>query len=279
MKTFRELFWGIGASLLSLLILFGALSIAFFEENSSPSPQPSPTATFSFAEVFPTLTIFVPSPTATASPSRTATQTATQPATNTPEPLPTQTASLNACTPPEGWEAIPMDSDFVLEMIGEVSDVSLGDLLDATCLDDTNTSGLDTIYVYAPSPTPSVYECGPPAGWKTYRVKSGDNLFRIGLAYDLTVPEIQFANCLGNSTLIITGQILYVPNVSPRKTSPKPTKTRKAKKHHRSNTPVPTRQNTNTPIPSNTLVPPTVPPTPIVSLTTPPPTNTSTPTP
>ncbi|NQU30601.1 MAG: LysM peptidoglycan-binding domain-containing protein, partial [Anaerolineae bacterium] len=55
--------------------------------------------------------------------------------------------------------------------------------------------------------------CGVPAGWITYTVKSGDNLFRIGLAYRVTVADLQSANCLGYSTGIIIGKNIYVPNV------------------------------------------------------------------
>lgn len=62
--------------------------------------------------------------------------------------------------------------------------------------------------------TLTLIPCGAPAGWITYTVKSGDNLFRLGLAYRITVTQLQNANCLGISTHIIVGQKIYVPNVS-----------------------------------------------------------------
>jgi len=61
--------------------------------------------------------------------------------------------------------------------------------------------------------TLTLIPCGAPAGWISYTVRSGDNLFRLGLAYRIPVPELQNANCLGYSTQIIVGEKLFVPNV------------------------------------------------------------------
>jgi LysM repeat protein len=60
------------------------------------------------------------------------------------------------------------------------------------------------------SPQPTL-ACPPPQGWVAYEVQPNDNLFRLGLAYGVTVRDLQAANCLGDSVMIEIGQTLYVP--------------------------------------------------------------------
>jgi len=55
--------------------------------------------------------------------------------------------------------------------------------------------------------------CGKPRGWVIYVVQSGDTLFTLSQTYNVSVSDLQNANCLGTSTLIIAGDRLYVPNV------------------------------------------------------------------
>lgn len=63
--------------------------------------------------------------------------------------------------------------------------------------------------------TPTTVSCSPPPGWIVYIVQPGDNLFRIGLAYNIPYQQLQQANCLASS-FIHAGQRLYVPNVPTR---------------------------------------------------------------
>ena len=71
--------------------------------------------------------------------------------------------------------------------------------------------------------------CTKPDGWTDYKVKSGDTLFSIATLYQTDYPTLQEGNCMGTSTQIITGQILWVPDnatLVPAKTAtktPKPT--------------------------------------------------------
>lgn len=68
-----------------------------------------------------------------------------------------------------------------------------------------------------PSPTPGYQNsatpvpCGAPKGWLTYIIQPGDTLYRLSQAYGITVGQIQQANCMGTSTLLETGQALFVP--------------------------------------------------------------------
>jgi uncharacterized repeat protein (TIGR01451 family) len=59
------------------------------------------------------------------------------------------------------------------------------------------------------------YICpGPPAGWVTYTVQSGETLYDIGLYTDATIAVLQTANCLSTPNQIYSGQKLYVPPIS-----------------------------------------------------------------
>lgn len=64
------------------------------------------------------------------------------------------------------------------------------------------------------SPTPAstrATPCAPPANWVVYVVRRGDTLFQLSQRYGVSLAALRQANCLGSSSLIITGQRLYVP--------------------------------------------------------------------
>lgn len=66
-------------------------------------------------------------------------------------------------------------------------------------------------------PAPTKTPCGPPAGWVAYTVRVGDTLYSLAKRTNTTVPQIQRANCL-NSTVILSGQPLYLPFSPPTPT-------------------------------------------------------------
>ncbi|NSW51440.1 MAG: LysM peptidoglycan-binding domain-containing protein [Anaerolineae bacterium] len=115
-------------------------------------------------------------------------------------------------------------------------------------------------------------QCQPPVGWRLYTVQSGDNLYRISLKFRVSISLLQKANCLGNSTTIISGQLLWVPNVAtstpdvtetarPQPThTPQPTPTIMATEDIPTDTPEPTGQPTeesSSPSPTETTAAPT----------------------
>lgn len=55
------------------------------------------------------------------------------------------------------------------------------------------------------------YACSRPAGWIIYSVRSGDTLYGLSRAVGSTVDAIQSANCMGNTTLIRTGDQIFLP--------------------------------------------------------------------
>jgi LysM repeat protein len=135
------------------------------------------------------------------------------------------------------------------------------------------------------SPTLATTEsvCNPPAGWVSYTVQPNESLNQIALKFNMTVAELQEANCMGQSVVIYPGQVIYVPNV-PTRTPPRystriPTRTPSPTKRDVPHTQTPTPNPTDTPRPSVTLSPTDTPrPSPTKTITPPPlPTHTFTP--
>lgn len=128
---------------------------------------------------------------------------------------------------------------------------------------------------------PTATMCVIPATWIEYTVKSGDTLYSIATKYQTTFRTLQAGNCLGGSTRIYTGQVLYVPNnptITPTRTKRPP----KTLTPTMTNTPKPSSTPTFTPTQTPTFTPtqtPTNTSSPPTDTYTPIPTDTDTPTP
>jgi LysM repeat protein len=87
----------------------------------------------------------------------------------------------------------------------------------ANCLSSYDIPAGFVIYVPRVVATVTVVPCGPPAGYvKRYVVQRGDTLSSIARLYGIPYTTLQRANCMGSSTTIYAGQLLWVPNVPPR---------------------------------------------------------------
>lgn len=148
-------------------------------------------------------------------------------------PSPTATATLlpsTTCPIPNGWTSYIVQLGDTLDALALRYGITAAILQEKNCL--VTSALLPDTRLYVPSyPTATPIPCGAPYNWTIfYNVQAGDNLYRIGLKYRVTVAQLQQANCLGYSTQISVGQRLYVPNV-----------------------PTSTPEVTNTPIPTSTL--------------------------
>jgi len=106
--------------------------------------------------------------------------------------------------------------------------------------------------VITPPPIHTLVPCGSPNTWVVYFVQPGDSLYHLSQVYGVTVAKLQQANCLGSSTSLHTGQLLYVPPWAPIAPSPIPP-----------TVVLPTNTPTDTQVyipPSDTPIPPTQPP-------------------
>lgn len=202
MKALRQLGSGFIIGAISLLLVIGGISLSLAETSAPeipPTPSPIPT-TFAveFASPLPSPTTFLETPT----------EFPTFPPTTTLVPVQPTT-----CTIPSGWIAITVGANDTLYSIAERYKTT-ADALDASnCLNNIPPAPGSILYV-PPVPTVTVIPCGPPSSWrKTHTVKAGENLYRISLLYRTTVAQLQSANCMGSSTIIHIGQLLWVPNV------------------------------------------------------------------
>ncbi len=267
MQSLRQLGISILFAAISLMLILGGFS-ASLAESQIDHPQ--------FA------------PTETSPPTREAVDTST-PTLATPGLLPSPTISSSptptitllpptSCPPPTGWVAYAVQVSDTLDNLALSYKVPKERLQVGNCLFGDNLIPNTLIYLpptQPPTITATFIPCGAPASWITYVVKAGDNLYRISLAYRVTVSQLQNANCLGNSINIAVGQRLYVPNVptstpaltstptitathpteTPTQTSSVETPTNTETSVHPSETFTPLPPKTDTPIPTFTYTP------------------------
>ncbi len=233
MQALRQMGGGLIIAIVSLLLVIGGIALSLAETSSSspdtPTPFPSPTQ---IPELF--------------APTSTNTIAAL---TDTPTTTPTETIlPPTACSVPSGWFQVAVGTNDTLYTIAERYRTSTDQLSAANCLTNLNPPAGSLIYV-PPVPTVTVISCGPPAGWvKTHRVQSGDNLFRIALSYGISYPQLQRANCMGSSTTIYAGQLLWVPNIPTLTPAvPSPTSTNKPAATNTTDFSTPTNTATSTP--------------------------------
>lgn len=158
--------------------------------------------------------------------------------------LPTMAINTPACGPPPGWIAYSIRGGDTLASLGIQYGVTPELLAWNNCLViDTIIPGtiLYIPYQLAQVESPPVVvnlpgideqpgsqpvinkpRCGAPSGWVKYRVQRGDTLFALSQLLNVTVKQLQQANCLGSSTLIRTGQTLFVPYLPVRPIKPTP---------------------------------------------------------
>jgi LysM repeat protein len=212
MSSLRQVIFGTLAAILSSAIVMGSFMLAFTEGTEVVGLVPTPTPeTISIIQQtsptpgLPTLTVLPGDPTHTAAP--------TLEPTSTPTSADTETTahSSTTCTYPAGWNSLAVQPGDTLNSIAAAYSVTTEALLEANCLVIDALMPGSLLYVPGLPPTPAPIQCGPPRSWVTYVVRQGDNLYQLSRILGVSVAQLQSANCLGSSTLIRTGQRLYVP--------------------------------------------------------------------
>lgn len=210
MQALRQLGGGVILALLSVLLVVGGISLALAE---TLPPQATPTP------IPPTVSLDFPTATFTVLPLNSQTVTPSF----TPVMLATDTVSATntlfvqvACRFPSGWIAITTTSADTIYSLAQRYKTTAENLSTANCLSSFDIPPGFVLYV-PPVPTVTVIPCGPPQNYvKRYYVRPGDTLYSIALAYGITYQTLQRANCMGSSTTIYVGQLLWVPYVPTR---------------------------------------------------------------
>lgn len=260
----RELVTGLLAALVSILIIGGSLFISFAENSSEIAFAFTTTHTQTLTGS-PTVIVQTPKP---GEPSLTPSPTALP-------PTPTTIATTASCQFPFEWIAIMVNQGDTLDSLAVTYQTTPETLMEANCLLIETLRPGSQLFVPKPgetltpkkiTPRPSATPClGPPSSWVEYTIRSGDTLFSLSQAYDVSISAIQAANCMGSSTIIKTGEKIWLPNVPTKTPATSPT-----------GTPTQTLTPTATPTESNTATAtPTDGPT---GTSTPTPTDTATPT-
>ena len=213
MKSIGQLFLGLVTALASSLLVLSAASLSLLEGGGQITPQ-TPTTTLLANQAKLEISL---------------------PVVTTPTPIPM--TPTPACPAPEGWITYVIGPGDTLESLAQEWGTTSDVLYKKNCLLSQSLAAGYTLYrppkvtpsvtfTMEPSPEDTLSEetptftathqlCGPPSSWIIYIVKPGDNLYRIGLAFGVTVDQLKFANCL-TSDNIRAGQRLNVPNVPTR---------------------------------------------------------------
>jgi LysM repeat protein len=240
MQNLRQLGGGVIIALVSVLLVIGGISLALSENflsQATPTPIP-PTISLSF----PTGTFTVSASALSGTPTATQTQTLTPFLSETA--FATNTLFVQAsCTTPSGWVRIFITAGDTIYSLAQRYKTTAENLGAANCLSSFDVPAGLALYV-PPVPTVTVIPCGPPAGYvRRYVVQPGDNLYRIAISFGITYQQLQRANCMGTSTTIYAGQLLWVPNLPTRTPVPGVTNIPDFP------TAIPTQTASNTPLP------------------------------
>ncbi|NLG98578.1 MAG: LysM peptidoglycan-binding domain-containing protein, partial [Chloroflexi bacterium] len=75
------------------------------------------------------------------------------------------------------------------------------------------TESTGPFFELTPPAEQAVTNCEMLPGWEPYVVNPTDSLFRLSVVFGVSVEALQVANCMGDSTVILPGQVIYVPSL------------------------------------------------------------------
>lgn len=147
-------------------------------------------------------------------------------------PVPQGTPTGTPCPYPEGWLPVTVQSGQNIVTLALAGGITPQQLAASNCMDLFSPLKPGSI-IYVPpitptatstkllsiatlTPTSTPYDCGPPSDWTIHAVVAGETLEMLAGAYGESIANLQKANCLGDSTAIVPGVVLFVPNVPTR---------------------------------------------------------------
>ena len=230
MNNLRQVGLGLLVAVVSVVILFGSLSLAMLEgaaplalspaitwtpRSISPTPSASPFSSITLATPAPSKLTLTGSPKATLRPNPKATTSPTPTSSPTGTLTPPPTAY---CKYPSNWSPIILQSGDTLKRLASTYQTTEKALVQGNCMVSKELIPGALLYIPdLPMPQKTI-TYGPPLGWVYYVIKPGDTLSGIAMFYGTTVQQLMSANRLESST-IWSGQRLLVPerlrNITP----------------------------------------------------------------
>ncbi len=214
MQIARQGLAGLMVAIISLGLVAGSMLISLTENPTSLLKRSPSTETATAAIVLPAT--YTNTPARSSSPAPTLTPTRSPTASLTPAPPTT-------CPAPAGWKPYQVQFGDTLDDLAGEFHTSAASIQAGNCL--VSTELLPGTILYLPplvsTPTASLTPtatlvpghagCQPPAGWAPYVIEHGDTLIGLGKLYHVTPAEIQAANCMGYSTILVHGVTIYLP--------------------------------------------------------------------
>lgn len=204
MRIVKELLTGLIFSILSIVFFLGAASLSIVEGKMTEAQLSAFQATAPQVQT----PVTIPSPT----------PTRINQITPLPSPTFTSLPSPTPCPIPEGWVSYIVQQGDTINTLAELHQVEWEIVFSGNCLLSQELIPGTLLYLppapvveETPIPTLTPVLCGPPTGWVPYTIKANDTLYLLSVYFGVSIYELQLANCMGTSTLIRTGDILYVP--------------------------------------------------------------------
>ncbi len=118
------------------------------------------------------------------------------------------------------WDALPRHDpveEVVLGYFPPATPLAVAEITTTLQTDPPLTAPPTPSFTPTPTLPPSAIACPPPAKWSAYFVQSGDTLFSLARSLNISVEEVQIANCLDDD-LVQVGQIIFLPIPTPAPT-------------------------------------------------------------
>ncbi len=153
-------------------------------------------------------------------------QPPTQTATQTPSPLPFVTSTATPpCKYPANWQPYTIQLGDTLDALAAQYGISADRIYKGNCLDSNQLVADSILYLPPLAPTeipthtftstptlaPTPTGCYHPQGWVTITIHPGDTLTKLSQIYGVSTTDLQAANCMGFSTILVNKTKFYVP--------------------------------------------------------------------
>ncbi len=117
---------------------------------------------------------------------------------------------LGLCTPPADWSPHQIRGDESLDELAQAAGLTLDELLVRNCIATSPGPG-SVVLLPAVTITSTPTPCGPPRGWRLFRLSEGESLSDRAQRLGVSEAALRQANCLDPASQPLPGARLYAP--------------------------------------------------------------------